>query len=89
MITNGTSRYPALATSAGSVLQQSLDVLKQLHYDWPMSKHWENALSTMTSSLSAMGSSPRHAFAQWQNGTTVHVSLGCFICSLESNSILG
>jgi hypothetical protein len=72
------SVYPLLAPNAESVLQQSLGVLKQLHYDWPMSKRWENTLSTLTSALSAMGSTPPTTFASWENGPVVHVSFECF-----------
>ncbi|KAI6090473.1 hypothetical protein F4821DRAFT_229404 [Hypoxylon rubiginosum] len=64
--------YPSLAVSGESVLQQSLDVLKQLHYDWPMSKRWEDTLSRMTSALSAMGSSPPTTFTSWENGVVAY-----------------
>lgn len=72
--------YPSLAVSGESVLQQSLDVLKQLHYDWPMSKRWEDTLSRMTSALSAMGSSPPTTFTSWENGVVAYVSIGCSYC---------
>lgn len=65
--------YPSLAASAESVLRQSLDVLKQLHYDWPMSQHWGNALSTMTTTLSAGGSSPHSTSMSWANEPSVPV----------------
>ncbi|KAK5304640.1 hypothetical protein LTR99_003705 [Exophiala xenobiotica] len=43
---------PQLGGHADTMLNRSLEVLKQLHYDWPMAERWRVALQNMTSSPS-------------------------------------
>ncbi|KAJ9496960.1 hypothetical protein H2202_007432 [Exophiala xenobiotica] len=43
---------PELGGHADTMLNRSLEVLKQLHYDWPMAERWRVALQNMTSSPS-------------------------------------